>query len=56
MHTHICTKTRQIQTENVGTNLSSATHVLLHGEHAGGGLDVQAPGVEADALPHQRHL
>ena len=32
-----------------------AAHVLLHVEHAGVGLDVEAAGVEADALADQRH-
>ena len=33
-----------------------AAHVLLHLEHARSRLDVEAAGVEADALADQRHL
>ena len=37
-------------------HLSTAAHILLHGERGGGGLGVQAPGIEAHALPDKRHL
>ena len=33
-----------------------AAHVLLHHLHAGGGLQVEAAGIEAHALADQRHL
>ena len=33
-----------------------AAHVLLHVEHAGRGLEIEAAGVEAHALADQRHL
>jgi hypothetical protein len=37
-------------------HVGGAAHVLLHQQHRGGRLDVEAAGVEADALAHQGEL
>ena len=37
-------------------HIGGAAHVLLHQQHAGRRLDVEAAGVEADALADQRHF
>ena len=37
-------------------HIGGAAHVLFHQQHAGGGLDVEAAGIETDALADQRHL
>ena len=37
-------------------HVRGAAHVLLHVPHVVAGLDVEAPGVEADALADQRDL
>jgi hypothetical protein len=36
-------------------HIGRAAHVLLHQEHGGGRLDVEAAGIEAHALADQRH-
>ena len=37
-------------------DIGGAAHVLLHQQHAGGRLDVEAAGIETHALADQRHL